>query len=379
MRPRTPWLAGVLAALGVAALLGAAPRPPARLPLGVDVGWVVDQNGNLLLTPAVAASVRAAGAGLARVEFRTGPFFMAGTAPGDCTFSASFCAMYRQVGWPAFYQAYDRVVAELAREHVQVLGLLDYTTVAGGQQAWTAGNAEHGLGTGANAYTAKFARYAAAIMSHYRGRIRYWEIWNEPNCWSQNPEPGVYTGCTYMYPSNFAALLEAVYRLAVERDHLPVFLISGGLFGQSIGGVYSPDRAGATYLQDVFAAWRADHVRPYPLDAIGQHLYISQGGPVTAAELEEYLDWVHQVAVRYGAPDLPTVVTEIGWTTDSVSPQVQAANLALSLRVLRAEPFVLGTVVFDLKDGPGLDYGLYTASGQPTPAWSAFHAAARLW
>jgi hypothetical protein len=375
-------LAGVLS-FASTAVARTPPAPPAwgmpRLPLGVDVGWVTDNSGNLLLTPERAALVARAGAGLARVEFRTAPFFLAGTQPGSCSMSASYCALVRPSGWQAFFAAYDQVVANLRQQHVQVLGLLDYTTVAGGQQAWVAGNAEHGLGTGANAYTAKFARYAAKIMTHFAGSIRYWEIWNEPNAWTQNPAPGVYAGGSFMYPSNFAALLAATYRLAVQRDHLPVRLISGGLFGQSIGGNYTPGRAGATYLQQVFAAWRREGVHPYPLSAVGQHLYISQHGPVTAGELRSYLRWVHQVPVAFGAPQLPTVVTEIGWTSAETSSAIKAENLALALRLLRAQPYVVGAVVFNLMDGPGMSYGIYSAEGIPTAAWGAFHAAAGAW
>lgn len=42
-----------------------------------------------------------------------------------------------------------------------------------------------------------FARYAAAVAERYRGRIRYYQIWNEPNIypeWGENPvDPEAYT------------------------------------------------------------------------------------------------------------------------------------------------------------------------------------------
>jgi hypothetical protein len=377
VRRRVP--APALAVLLCLVLLGACrPLGGQRPPLGVDVGWVVSDSGSLLLTPEVAAQVSATGAGLARVEFRTAPFF-GDFAPGQCPPTMPLCSQEQQAGWAAFYAAYDRVVANLAARHVAVLGLLDYTTVAGGQAAWTAGNAEHGQGDGSNAYTRAFASTAADIMAHYRGRIRYWEIWNEPNAWTEAAPGGVYRGGSFLYPSNYAALLLATYHEAVEVRHLPVTIVSGGVFGHSIGGAYTPENAGAVYLRQVFARWRAAGVRRYPLDALGQHLYISQGGAVTQAQVREYLEWVHAAAASFGRPDLPTFVTEVGWTTRSVSPQVQAANLGVALAAARAEPFVATVVVFNLRDGPGLEYGLYAADGRPKPSLDVFRSAAARW
>lgn len=359
----------------VLTLLGAcAPTKSARVPLGVDVGWVVSNDGSILMTPAVAAHVAATGAGLARVEFRTGPFF-SGDGPGQCVFTPAICGQRQQAGWQAFYAAYDRVVANLAAEHVAVLGLLDYTTVGGGQSLWCANNAEHGLGDGSNPYTAEFASTAEQVMAHYRGRIRYWEIWNEPNAWTHS-SGDAYSGGSFLYPSNYAALLEATYRAAVTEHHLPVTIISGGLFGHSIGNVYSPQNAGASYLEQVFARWRAQGLKTYPLDAVGQHLYITQGGAVTAQQVQEYLGWVHQVAVSFGAGSLPTFVTEMGWTDHSVSRPLQAQDLGTALAAARGEPYVDSVVVFNLI---GMGYGLYGSGFTPEPALATYQQAAKSW
>lgn len=385
VRRFAPWLPVMAIAL-LAALAACAMLPPSRPPLGLDVGWVVDDSGTLLMTPDAAAKVSAAGAGLARVEFRTGPFFGDGTGPGvgaaACPFAQALCDQRRRAGWTAFYAAYDQVVRNLTAQHVQVLGLLDGSTVAGGQGAWTADNAEHdgpSGGTGANAYTAAFAPVAADIMAHYRGRIRYWEIWNEPNAWTKSGAGGTYSGGSFMYPSNYAALLQATYHAAKEVRHLPVTIISGGVFGHSIGGIYTAQNAGADYLRQVFGRWRSEGLARFPLDAVGQHLYISQGGAVSAAQVARYLNWVHAVPAAYGLPKMPTFVTELGWTTGSVSAAVQGANLTTALGAARAAPYVATVVVFNLRHGPGLDYGVYTASWQPTPALEAFRRAAQGW
>lgn len=339
--------------------------------LGLDVGWVVSNTGQVIMTPQVAQQVASTGANLARVEFRTSPFMS-----GNCVFTAAVCQQRQQLAWKLTYQAYDQVVANLTAAHVQVLGLLDYTTVAGGQSQWTADNAEQNAGTGANPYTREFAQVAAQVMAHYAGKIRLWEIWNEPNAWTKSGPNGTYSGGSFMYPSNYAALLRETYQDAITQHHLPVTLISGGVFGHSIGNVYSSQNAGATYLAEVFGYWRQEGVKHFPLDGVGQHLYISQGGAVTTAQVQEYLNWVHVVAQQSTGEDLPTYITEMGWKRGSVSPQQQARNLQVALAAAAAEPYVRGLVVFNYR---GLGYGLYSSADAPEPSLATFHAAAKTW
>ena len=90
------------------------------------------------------------------------------------------------------------------------------------------------------------------LAAHWEGRIRYWEIWNEPNCWTTNPSPGVYEGCSYIYPSNFAALLAHCHALVHYYSNLDVQIISGGLFGHDIGG-FGLGQSGATYLNNTYS------------------------------------------------------------------------------------------------------------------------------
>ncbi len=359
--------AGLAATVVVASVLAGCALPfsaPRRLPLGVDVGWVeVGPPAMPLMTAARAKQVHAAGAGLARVEFRSQPYFGAINA--------------------SFDRGYGKIVQNLAAAHVQVLGLLDYTTVSGGQSAWDQGGSSNSTSGGANAYTRQFARTAAAIMSTFRGRVRYWEIWNEPNAWHHNNGGGRYSGGTFMYPNTYAALLRETYHQAVQVDHIPVTIVSGGLLGGAFGGNYSPANSGAVYLQQVFACWKAQGVHPYPLDAVGQHLYIAQGGiagsVVTAAQVSEYLRWVHDVPVRYGAPHLPTFLTEVGWSSGQVGGADKARNLRTALTVATRTPYVHAFVWFNLQSGNGMRYGLYHPSGAPSAADRAYRQLAHGW
>jgi hypothetical protein len=62
---------------------------------------------------------------------------------------------------------YDKMVAAAKRNGISVYGILSYWT------GWTKPYTPEGL--------ADYSRYAAAVVEHYKGDIKHWEIWNEPN------------------------------------------------------------------------------------------------------------------------------------------------------------------------------------------------------
>ena len=345
-------------------LAAAAALPVAAGPHGSQAGQPIDDGGNVLLTDEVADRLAQAG-GWVRVNFRLGPY------PADT---------------PALYAAYDEIVDRLRGRGLQVLGLLSNESWPGSQADWTAGSWEHEGGDGNNAYIDAFGEAFLRIATHFQGRVRSWEIWNEPNCWADNPAPGVFTGCSYIYPSNFAALLARTYGLARERG-LDVEIVSGGLFGHDIGGL-APGPAGAEYLEATYAAGvrhtgtferaRAAH-GAYPLDAIGQHLYIQQGEAVDSAWLDAYLSYYRDVIERWeGDGRKRTWLTEFGWTTAAVSEDTQADNLEAALRLFRERPFVQAALHFQIDDIPvaGHAYGLFRPGGSPKPAAARYGAVA---
>jgi hypothetical protein len=82
---------------------------------------------------------------------------------------------------------------------------------------------------GLNRYIQSFDQRAAGVLaSHFSASVTAWEIWNEPNAWSSNPSLGVYTGSSFMYPSNFAQLLTQT-RAAVKSAAPGAIALSGGL------------------------------------------------------------------------------------------------------------------------------------------------------
>lgn len=357
------WLAPVLATLAAG-------------PNGVDVGWTVDHNtGAIDFTPTLAAQLSQAETGWVRVEMS----LVKGHTNWDST----------------MFGYYDTVVSNATGAGLQVLMLIDGGSWPGAQSDWCSNNFEnHPLTNGDNPYIENYAINAVLpLVQHYHNKVKFYELWNEPNCWTSNPSNGVYTGATFVYPSNFGWLLarswEAVHGTGQIND---VTLFSGGLFGLDIYG-QSYSAAGAQYLDDTYStgtnvnkggsfAHTKSQYNAYPLDGVGEHLYLTPGSQVTSNEFRQYEDWVHQALTKYEGTGSPkkTLITEFGWqTTNSgnssgVSQAIQDTNLAIAFQTIQATPYVRGAIWFQWADNPAgsLWYGVVDSSGLPKSSYSDF-------
>jgi hypothetical protein len=340
-------------------------------PYGADNGWAVDHSsGAVLLTPSVAAQMGKGETGWLRIEM----FLVNGHSTWDSTV----------LGY------YDAAVNNARNAGIQVLMLIDGGSWPGGQTAWTQNNQEHNPGAnGENAYVGAFATNAVwPIVQHFRDRVKYYEIWNEPNCWNSNYTGGYYYGCTFIYPSNYGWMLarswEAVHVVHQVSD---VTLFFGGVFGHNIGGVTSYANAGAQYVDDTYGTgtnaskgasfnYTKTNYDAYPLDGVGEHVYLSQGGLVASNTFRQYEDWVRQAYTKYEGAGTPkkTSITEFGWTTSSVSQGVQDTNLITSFSAIQATPYVQMAIWFQWADNPagGMYYGVTNSSSGPKLSYADY-------
>jgi hypothetical protein len=423
-RMRRRLTAAGLALIVTLAPLGSVPQVLQAAPgnQGLQGGWAIDDSGQVTFYHSLSTQyplMQQAGAGWVRVNFRLGACFQDWTSIG-CTGQTAV-------------QTYDQVIGNALSHNLRVLGLLSNESWPGTQTQWTANNAEHNRrGTGDNPYLQQFAQGAAGTLaSAYQGRrtitlggttyallVGAWEVWNEPNAWTSNPSPGVYTGSTFIYPSNFAWLLKRA-NAALKQGNPSATVISGGLFGHDPGGaamttrvagslqpvqkqgVYraAPGQApatgpagsasnctstvpsGADYLCSTYqmglskAGWQ----RPYPFDHVGQHLYVDQGTTTSAAKLGSYLQDLRTAYLTYEGTGTPkqTHLTEFGWSTASVSPAVQAQNVQTSYQTFRpaTTPYLARAYWFSIQDVPegGVYYGLVEADGvTDKPAFTSY-------
>jgi hypothetical protein len=169
-------------------------------------------------------------------------------------------------------------------------------------------------------------------------------------------------------------------------NNIPVTVISGGVFGHNISG-FNYASSGAQYLTDTYNtginftgkfAWTKNTYGQYPLDAIGQHIYISQGGAVSTSWFGTYLDYLHGVLTTYegSGATKKTWLTEYGWHTDAVSESTQAANLSAAMGVFKGKSYGLSALWFQMDDNPpgNMYYGVFRSNLTKKPSWTNFNS-----
>jgi polysaccharide biosynthesis protein PslG len=166
-----------------------------------------------------------------------------------------------------------------------------------------------------------FARYVAAFAAHFRGRVQYIIIWNEPNIsleWGYRP----------VDPEGYARLLEAVYPQAKAAN--ADVLILGGALAPTLAPVGDPEGMNDLhYLRQMLQADAGEVMDGLAVHAYGWHL------PPDAPPDPETVNFartelLRDLLVEAGYQDMPVYVTEGGWNdhprwTRAVSPSRRAA------------------------------------------------------
>jgi len=373
---------------GAAAPAAPATPAPAQVAKGVNLADTVHAyNNGLYLTDKTVAAVAASGAAYARISFSIGDGATAWT--------------------DARLHAYEQVVTMLNARGIGVLAVTGSGVTSGWSAVnWTQGAQETSGGTGDNPAIQDYVRELKVLVSHFAAapyNVTHWELWNEPNVALANCVEGDPTAqCLQqpsLQPSNFAALLAESYSAIKGSDpgdlHLQgVQITSGGVFGHSIAGSYSATASGADYIARTYDeginrsgglwAWGAikANLGTYPLDLVGEHLYVDLGQRTTPALLRAYLNWFH-AAYAGSDPSKATSITEAGWRTGDVNePHVtgdmQAYNLDTAFATARRSGFVQDLLWYELQDNPGdangTSWGLLDSAGGGKPAYARFQA-----
>ena len=353
-------LALPLATLAAEQHVGAAAPRVVQGNQGLQYGGVIDNAGHILLQDEALRLMVQAGAGWLKINFRLGGF-------QNWTETTTF-------GYSALSR-YDQMVANARARNLKILGELSNEAWHGLDTHWQGNNAEVAGGNGDNQYIEDFAQYAAGVLAHhYAGQIDEWEVWNEP---SQT--------ATYMYPSNFAQLLAQVYTKTKAAGVTRARFVSGGITAlQDSNGTITTTSSGADYLRQVYvqgknrAGW--DPIRTqygsYPLDSIGQHIYVDGFARTSAAHISTAVQLLRDAYVQGegGSTAKKTVITEFGWATNNVSDKVQASNLQTAYTTYKQMAYIERAYWFFLRDEPtpGLYFGLLRATSANKAAWKAY-------
>ncbi len=277
-----------------------------------------------------------------------------------------------QTTWDqALFDQYDAYLA-VAREHgFDVMGIVLYESTTEGQASWNSGYDS----TGMSPYVQLFVDTAKTLFARYGDQIKNWEIWNEPNAWTNSSYATDPTnaGGTYILPLVYSKMLAEVFVQAQSViTSKGLHLVAGGLFAHDIGGSFSPatDYATQVYQQGPWDWMQANYGRRYPWDAFGYHIYIDQGGATSSAHIQQYLNAIRTLQTQQNDAS-PLWITEFGWQSPSaVSDAQQAANIDTALTLFEARSDVGRTFVFKVDDYD--DWGIFDTSWSAKPAVATY-------
>jgi hypothetical protein len=204
----------------------------------------------------------------------------------------------------------DTIVDMAGAEGLDLLVRIDH------QPAWATGGSDT---NGPPNNLQDLADFMAAIVGRYRGRVRAWEVWNEPNLareWGGKvPDPGAYV-----------KMLKVGYN-AIKAADPNAIVISAGL---SPTGTWSDEaRPDDWYLESMYVAMGGSSAGYF--DLLGAHApgYKSppEKDPAEVASDPNYggqrafcfrrVEDLRAIMVKYGDSNKQMALLEFGWTSDA--------------------------------------------------------------
>jgi hypothetical protein len=202
---------------------------------------------------------------------------------------------------------------------------------------------------------ADFAAFAGAFAARYRGKVQYYQVWNEPNLsaeWGTRPPD----------PASYTALLRATYPAIKTADPAAQVLLAG------LAPTLEPPGSAqglrdTTFLEDVYAAGG----QPY-FDALAVHAYGWQNPPDDPPGPDRLnfarTEIMHDVLVRHGDGAKPVLITEGGWN--------DSPRWVLAVRPYQRITYTLAAYEKALRDWPWCKAVTLWAFRYPKPAYTYF-------
>lgn len=254
------------------------------------------------------------------------------------------------------WRLYDALLAAAEQRGLQVLAILAYTPQWATDGPVLAGVPRDGE---------DWRRFCTRAATRYRGRIRYWEVWNEPNL------PKFWAGTRQQYRDLILVPGAAALRAADPQARI---------VGPALAHLGSAEWY--SWLLDIL-----EHASD-SIDVVSHHLYDGDG----FRDVTEKLDgstpfandpslWdlvapsVREVLKEAGARDKPFWLTETGWQS-SGSGTAQAADygglLVDWLSGREPTTWIDKVFFYELQDNAGFTWGILDAAGNPKPAHQTY-------
>jgi len=198
---------------------------------------------------------------------------------------------------------YDRIVGLVQKHKLELIVRLDqppaWTRAMGSAPGWTMAPPDS---------LDDYGDFVYAVVSRYRGQVRYYQIWNEPNIfpqWGEQPAD----------PARYVEMLKIAYRRAKEADPDCVILCAGlAQTTEETPAEFGPrNMSDLLYLEKMYQAGVKGH-----FDIMGAMVYGLWTGPYDLRTSRDRSNFsraqlLRETMVRYGDGDKPIWATEVGW------------------------------------------------------------------
>lgn len=230
--------------------------------------------------------------------------------------------------------------------------------------------------------SSQYASFIGRLAARYQGRVQSWEIWNEP-------DEAEFWHATTPSPAAYAPLLKASYT-AIKAADPAAQVVAGPLTGNNyefLEGLYSEGAGGF-------------------FDAVGVHTdtacginapdtFYNENGRIGRFTFLGFRE-VHSVMVAHGDGNKPITMSEMGWSTTTltcergkwagqkaagVSEATQAAFLTQAYHCLAGYPYMQTGIWFSARDAGATEselnrYGLLRWNATKRGSWAAMRQVA---
>lgn len=220
------------------------------------------------------------------------------------------------------------------------------------------GNKAYGSGFPiAESNVAGFSKFAAAVAMQLKGKVRYFEIWNEWNKgFGSGTEPK-----THGDPLKYAALLSSAYK-SIKEVNSDAIVLGGAVGGVDINWIRGFVNSLGSHSMDGFS------IHPYNFGS-------TRNG--TGVDVYESLVSLRSEYFLSRGFDIPFYITEINWPTHfgrtGRKGDESAANMLQLYFLAKYSGFIHGIWMYELYDGdstssrPMHNFGIYDSSLAPKP------------
>lgn len=249
------------------------------------------------------------------------------------------------------WERIDEVVRLAVERNIEILAVLAYTP------RWANG------GKGINYPpddVEDWKRFVSRAVRRYKNKIKYWNLWNEPNVekfWALDAEAYVRR---ILNPG--AEAIKLVWPEAV-------------LVGPEVTYLRSIPRTWNMWMRQILRKGGAKW-----FDIISMHIYKSEGPEeifkiIFEGYPEELTPSIVELLEEEGVDNKPFWITETGWSTTSVTEKTQARFYRGFLRRMKNNLFPHAVVFYEIIDdpSPGVGkYGILRADYSKKPAYDAY-------